>query len=129
MFLDVFHVQLVSGGGMYSGKAFGLFGVLFLSHSYIVLFLGSAFFAGAIMWLEGYAVKVANQGAAVGLVFWLALCVWESGFDSFVYYPPRLFGMFFLLRRINHRRPRFTGNDPMTSFPLARQRELLRPHA
>jgi len=103
MFTDIFGVTLISSGeegGLYTGKAFGLFGVLFLGHSYLLMFLGSAFFAGGLVWLELLARRYGNEAFACGLAFLLALAFWESGFDSLVYYPPVLVCFFAVLHRI-----------------------------
>ena len=101
MFNEVFEIELVVAGGMYSGKALGLFGTLFLSGNHFIVFFGSAFFAGLIVWLELCIGKIANQGAACGAAFWLVGCVSESGFDLFAFYPPLLIGLYVLFKLFN----------------------------
>lgn len=98
MFLDIFNVHLFQEDGKFSGKAFGFFGTLYLSHSRSLVFLGAAFFAAAITWIEALARRHANQAVAVGLAFWLVLAVWESGFDILWLHPPLLVALFTLVR-------------------------------
>ena len=100
MFLDIFNVHLFAEDGKFSGKAFGFFGALYLSHSQALVFFGAAFFAAAIVWLEVLARRYGNQALAVGLAFWFVLAIWESGFDIFWLYPPLLAAMLVLARLV-----------------------------
>ena len=98
--MDIFNVQLFHEDGKFSGKSFGFFGTLYLSHSHSLVFLGAAFFAAAIIWVEALARRYANHALAVGLAFWLVLAIWESGFDIFWLYPPLLAALLVLARLV-----------------------------
>lgn len=100
MFLDIFNVHLFQEDGKFSGKAFGLFGALYLSHDCFLVFLGAAFFAVVIIWVEALVRRYMNQALAAGLTFWLVLAVWESGFDTLWLYPPLLAAVFVLIRML-----------------------------
>jgi len=103
IFLDIFNVHLFYEDNKFSGKAFGFFGALYLSHDLFFVFAGAAFFTIGIIWVESLARRHMNQALAAGLSFWLVLAGWESGFDTLWLYLP-LLAAFFILTRVIHRR-------------------------
>ena len=80
---EVFNVSVGIQSGHYSGKSFGLWGVLFLSHQYAYVFIGSVVLALLLVYTERLVWLVFGDAAAIGTAFWFALAVWESGFDNF----------------------------------------------
>ena len=131
MFLDIYNVQLIHEDGKFSGKAFGLFGGLFLSHSCFLVFIGSALSAGFVVWMELYSQKLVNQSFACGLAFWITLNLWESTFDNLKFYPPILFCLFVtvhLIRR-RHFNHSSTGINAHHSAKLSSNLMSQRPHA
>jgi len=118
MFFDIFNVRLIHEDGKFSGKAFGLFAGLFLSHSYWLVFIGSAFFAGLVVWLEKYVLWHANYGASCGVAFWIGLNVWESTFDNLKFYPSILLCMLVVVKFIKQRR---RTRSSVNGVPFQRQ--------
>jgi len=113
MFLEIFHVQLIHEDGKFSGKAFGLFAGLFLSHKYWLVFIGSGIFAGLVVWLEQYALLHVSRSVACGFAFWIGLNVWESTFDNLKFYPLILFGMLVAIQFIKRQRRRYAAAGPL----------------
>lgn len=80
-FRDVFNVQVGVHDGLYSGKAFGLYGTLFLSHNYIILFMGTTLLAAILFLVERFLAVTMGDATSVSAAFWYTLGIWESGFD------------------------------------------------
>ncbi|MGP8246933.1 MAG: hypothetical protein ACLQVN_20745 [Bryobacteraceae bacterium] len=66
------------------GKGIGLYAFFFWSHSYLTVFLGSALYAGALLFFEGLASRVGNAALGIGVAFYGAVATWEGNFELHV---------------------------------------------
>jgi hypothetical protein len=92
VFYDLFGLMPATVNGVYNGKAFGLFGLLYLSHESILVFCLALFLGGLVLWIEDLFLRRMNAGASALVGFMICMAVWEGGFDTLRLYPPILGG-------------------------------------
>ncbi len=93
VFYDLFGLSPSTVDGVYNGKAFGLFGLLYLSHELFLVFLLALVLGGLVLWVENIFLRNINAGAAALVSFMISMAVWEGGFDTLRLYPVVLGGI------------------------------------
>jgi hypothetical protein len=99
IFDDIYNVTLTEEGGVYQGKALGLFGLLYLSHNPFLLLLLALILGGLALWVEDLFLRETNAALAAGVGFMVSMAMWESVFDILLYYPVFL-GSILIISRI-----------------------------
>jgi hypothetical protein len=87
MIKDVYGVSVGIGSDTFTGKSFGLIPSLYLRHSLLMVLIGCFAYAFLITIIEQYVRCKCGSGVAVGVAFWLAMRVWESGYDLLIQDP------------------------------------------
>jgi len=93
VFYDLFGLKPSTVSGVYNGKAFGLFGLLYLSHEPILVFCLALLLGGLVLWTENLFLKNLNAGASTLVGFMICIAIWEGGFDTLRPYPTILGGI------------------------------------
>jgi hypothetical protein len=85
------------GFGPVTGKGYGLFGFWYLSHSLVILFLGSFFSALLVLLIEGIIRRFGNAGLSAGVCFTLTDLIWSYASDIIPWFLLNIAIMFVVL--------------------------------
>ena len=92
IYYDLYGLSPSTVEGVYNGKAFGLFGLLYLTHKLYIVFVLTLVLGGLTLWIEHVFLLNMNAAVAVFVGFMLSIAIWEGGFDTLKFYPVLLGG-------------------------------------
>jgi hypothetical protein len=115
IYYELYGLKPSTVDGVYNGKVLGLFGLLYLSHEPLLVFIVSMFLGALVLSIEDLFHKKLNAAAAAFLGFMISLAVWEGGFDTLRLYPFQLLAILVAwhIIRSSKRRPSQTRYNRM----------------
>ena len=115
MIKAVYGVSVGIGSDTFTGKSFGLIPSLYLRHSLSMVLIGCFAYAFLVTIVEQYVRWKCSSGVAVGVAFWLAMRVWESGYDLLIQDPAVIITFCLLIGLTLKRRSNIPLQRPRTA--------------